>query len=111
MVIEPIGLQQGNYGIELLAQTSKSSLAQAQQTAQMSDILKDNEKKAQEVQPSDEVASAEKVHRKTEEEHREGRKREQEEQKQKGAQKDEEEQQKTTLGVPIQKNGRYDFYV
>ena len=110
MVIEPIGLQQGNYGVEILAQTSKNSLVQAQQTAQMNEILKDNYRKTQEVQPSDEVTYSEKVHRKTDEEHSEGRKQEQEEQKKKSAQKDAEEQ-KTTLGVPIQKNGRYDFYV
>ena len=109
MVIEPIGLQQGNYGVEILAQTLKSSLAQAQQTSQMNEILKDNYKKTQEVQPSDEVLMSEKVHRRTDDEHREEKKQEQEEQKQKAAQKDEEEQKPTF--VPIQKNGRCDFYV
>jgi predicted nucleic acid-binding Zn-ribbon protein len=109
MVIGPLGIQQGNLGVEILAQTSRSSLAQAQQTAQMHEILRDNIRKAQEIQPSDEVLSAEKVHRKTDEEYREGRE-EQEEKKQKTAQ-EEEEEQKTALGVAIQKNGRYDFYV
>ena len=109
MVIEPLGLQQGNLGLEFLAQTSKSSLAQAQQTSQMNEILKDSIKKEQEIQRSDEVLMSERVHRKTEDEHREGREQEQEEQKQKMP-KDEEEQ-KPALGVPIQVNGRYDFYV
>ena len=107
MVIEPIGLQQGNYGVEILAQTLKSSLAQAQQTSQMNEILKDSYKKTQEVQPSDEVLMSEKVHSKSDDEHREDRKNGEEEQK--AAQKDEEEQKITS--VPIQKNGRYDFYV
>ena len=105
MVIEPIGLQQGNYGGEILAQTSKSSLAQAQQTSQMNEILKDSYKKTQEVQQSDEVLMSERVHRKTEDEHSEDRKHEQDEQKE--AQKDEE----ATTSAPIQKNGRCDFYV
>ena len=107
MVIEPIGLQQGNYGVEILAQTSKSSLAQAQQTSQMNEILKDNYKKTQEVQQSDEVVMSERVHRKTDDEHSEEKKHEQEEHK--AAHKDEETT--TTTTVPIQKNGRYDFYV
>ena len=110
MVIEPIGLQQGNLGLEFLAQTSKSSLAQAQQTSQMNEILKESIKKEQEVQRSDEVLMSERVHRKTDDEHREGRQQEQEEQNRKMTQKDEEEQ-KPVLGVPIQVNGRYDFYV
>ncbi|MCL1941063.1 MAG: hypothetical protein FWG09_03900, partial [Synergistaceae bacterium] len=61
MVIEPIGLQQGNLGLEFLAQTSKSSLAQAQQTSQMNEILKESIKKEQEVQRSDEVLMSERV--------------------------------------------------
>jgi len=105
MPITPISLQIGNYGVEILAQTLKSSLAQAQQTAQMNEILKDNYRKSQEVQPGKEVLSSEKVHRKTEDEHQEGRKQEQEEQKQKMMSKDEEER------ITIQKNGRCDFYV
>ena len=107
MVIEPIGLQQGNYGVEILAQTLKSSLAQAQQTSQMNEILKDNYKKTQAVQRSDEVLKGEKVHRRTEDEHREERKHEQEEQKEK---QEEEEGQKTAF-VTVQKNGRCDFYI
>jgi hypothetical protein len=112
MVIEPISLNLGNYGVGILAQSSKGALIQSQQTAQMNEILKDNEKKAQEIQPSEEVWTAEKVHRKTDDEHREDRKQEQEEQeeKQKLSQIDEKEQ-RTTLGVAIQRNGRYDFYV
>jgi len=110
MVIEPLGLQSGNYGVEILAQTSKSSLAQAQQTAQMNEILKDNYKKSQEIQPSEEILSAEKIHRKNDDERREDREHEQEEKKQKLMQLDDEES-KTILNTPIQKNGRYDFYV
>jgi len=108
MPITPISLQIGNYGVEILAQTSKSSLAQAQQTAQMNEILKDNIRKAQEVQPSNEVLPSEKVHRKTEEEHQEESKQEQREQQQKKEKKEDKEQKATLL---IQKNGRCDFYV
>ena len=108
MVITPIGIQQGNYGVEILAQTSKSSLAQAQQTAQMQEILRENMKKAQEIQPGNEILSAEKVHRRTDEENKEGRK--EQEQKQNLA-SDDEEEEKVKLGVVVQKNGRYDFYV
>jgi len=110
MPIEALGLQQGNYSVGILAQTSKGALAQAQQTFQMNEILKDNYRKTQEVQPSEEVVKSEQIHRKTEDENNEGRKQEKEESKQKAEQKDGEEQ-KTTLGVVIQKNGRYDFYV
>ncbi|MCL2767152.1 MAG: hypothetical protein FWE49_00250 [Synergistaceae bacterium] len=109
MVIEPIGLQQGTLGVEFLAQTSKGSLAQAQQTSQMNEILKDSYKKTQEVQPSDEVLMTEKVHRKTDDEQREERKQKHEEQNKKLMQTDEEEQ--NAAQIPIQKNGRYDFYV
>jgi hypothetical protein len=112
MAIEPISLQLGNYGVEILAQSSKSSLAQAQQTAQMNEILMDNYRKAKEIQPSDEILSAEKIHRKTDEEDREDKKHEKEEkeEKQEVTQTDEKEQSKA-WGFPIQKNGRYDFYV
>ena len=110
MVIEPLGIQLGNYGVQILAETSKSSLAQAQQTAQMHEILKDNYRKAIEINPSDEILSSEKVHRKTEDEHKEGRENEQEENKHKLIHKDEEEP-KIILSAPIQKNGRYDFYI
>ena len=115
MVIEPISLQLGNYGVGILAQSSKGALIQAQQTAQMNEILKDNEKKAQEIQPNEEILATEKVHRKTDEENREERKQgqegqEEQKEKQELSQKDEKEQ-RTTLGVAIQKNGRYDFYV
>jgi len=108
MVIEPISLQLGNYGVGILAQSSKGALTQSQQTAQMNEILRDNEKKAQEIQPSNEILSTEKVHRKTDEEQREDRKQGQEEQEEKQI---DEKEQITTLGVAIQKNGRYDFYV
>ncbi|MCL2146245.1 MAG: hypothetical protein FWH52_00435 [Synergistaceae bacterium] len=112
MVIEPLSLQLGNYGVGILAQSSKGALTQSQQTAQMNEIIKENEKKAQEIQPSDEIWAAEKIHRKSDEEHREDRKQGQEEkeEKQELSQTDEKEQG-TTLGVAIQKNGRYDFYV
>lgn len=109
MVIVPLGLQSGNYGVELLAQTSRSSLIQSQQTAQMSEILKDNQRKAQEIQPGEEILSTERIHRKTDDEQQEHRGRDQEENKRKTAQQDE-EVQKTTLSA-IQKNGRYDFYI
>jgi Rieske Fe-S protein len=110
MVIEPLGIQHGNYGVEILAQTSKSSLAQAQQTAQMSEIVQDNQKKAKEIQPSDEVISSEKIHRKNDDEHQDNREREQEEGKQE-LQQQEKEDQRVIFSVPIQKNGRYDFYI
>ena len=110
MVIVPLGLQSSNYGVEILAQTSKSSLIQSQQTAHMSEILKDNQRKAQEIQASDEILSPEKVHRKNDDEQQENRGQEQEENKRNMAQQDEEEL-KTKLSVPIQINGRYDFYI
>lgn len=110
MVIVPLGLQSSNYGVEILAQTSKSSLIQSQQTAQMSEIQKDNQRKAQEVNPSDEILSPEKIHRKNDDEQQENKEKEQQENKRHMAKQDENEP-KTKLNVPIQVNGRYDFYI
>lgn len=106
--VQPISVQLGNYGVEQLAQTSKESVAPAQQTGQFMEMVKKNEKRLQEVQPSDQVEIAHKVHRKTDEEHNEEKRKQQEEgMKNK---KEHAEEEPTMRVVSVKKNGGYDFY-
>jgi hypothetical protein len=107
-MVQPISMNLAYLNVERAAQFSKESIAPAQQTALISEVVKESIRKDQTVQPGQDVIQVNKVHRKTDEERRQKNGSQQESGKQESP-LEEERHEAVNMAAP-RKTGRFDSY-